>query len=440
MADIQKRVGKRGTTYRVRYRDHTGKLAYSESFERRKDAADFRDALSQTRAAAKRSAGLTAETVGEAIDHWLDVVGRIGRHGREPVERKTLTSYKSHAKILRILKVPQGAAGAIRLADLHGPTCQAVRAALLTAHGRAYAGKIWRSFRSALAQAVESGLLTADPSARMMIVSASRFGGDDRVEIPTVAQMQAILATAQACRQWSTGQRSDGNVRAAWRRYHRLILLAVFSGLRPSELRGLSWRQVELDAGKIEVTQRADEYGVIGAVKTANALRTVYLPVTVIEELKVWRRECPISPAHLVFPSAQGNPLPLGNIHRRAWEPLLERAEVVDAAGEPAFAFYACRHFYASALIAQKVGEGLTREAAALAIAEAMGHSSPAFTMQVYGHLFPKDESVRRAQAAALEATLLGPSPEPVAPAVGAADVPSVSQRDKRISYIKAVP
>src|SRR3546814_12025080 len=77
--------------------------------------------------------------------------------------------------------------------------------------------------------------------------------------------MQAILRTAAECRQWSTGQRSDGNVRAAWRRYHRLILLAVFSGLRPSEQRGLAWPQVDLDAGKVSVVQRADQYGVIGA-------------------------------------------------------------------------------------------------------------------------------------------------------------------------------
>src|SRR3546814_20853920 len=87
--------------------------------------------------------------------------------------------------------------------------------------------------------------------------------------------MQAILRTAAECRQWSTGQRSDCNVRAAWRRYHRLILLAVFSGLRPSEQRGLAWPQVDLDAGKVSVVQRADQYGVIGAVKTANAVRDV---------------------------------------------------------------------------------------------------------------------------------------------------------------------
>lgn len=415
MADIQKIVGKTGITYRVRYRDHDDRER-KKSFKRRRDAADFVEGLKETRAAGKRAAGLTAETVGEAIDHWVDVCARIGRHGREPVEPATLRTYRTHAAHLKALGLPGGPGGggqqlgAVRLEDLAGPTCQAVRAGLLTAHGRRNAKKVFTSFRSALAQAVESGLLAADPAAGMRIVTASRFGSDTQVEIPAPQQMQKILAVAAESRRWSTGQRSDGNVRAAWRRYYPLILVAVFGGLRPSEQRGLAWSQVDLDAGRLEVTQRADERGIIGAVKTKNARRTIFLPRTVTVELRAWRQHCPVSPGHLVFPSAKGSPMSLANIHQRAWQPLLERAGVVDAEGEAAFSYYACRHFYASALIAQRAAEGMSREAIALAIAEAMGHASPAFTMSVYGHLFPRSEETRRAQAEALEAALLGPS------------------------------
>src|SRR3546814_5167657 len=106
MADIQKREGKRGTRYRVRYRDHDGETAYSPWLERRSEAAAFRDSLSTTRAAARRSAGLTAETVGEALDHWIDVCAKVGRHGREPVERKTLTSYQRDRKSTRLNSSP----------------------------------------------------------------------------------------------------------------------------------------------------------------------------------------------------------------------------------------------------------------------------------------------------------------------------------------------
>src|SRR3546814_15244334 len=72
----------------------------------RREAAAFRDSLSTTRAAARRSAGLTAETVGEALDHWIDVCAKVGRHGREPVERKTLTSYQRDRKSTRLNSSP----------------------------------------------------------------------------------------------------------------------------------------------------------------------------------------------------------------------------------------------------------------------------------------------------------------------------------------------
>src|SRR3546814_3438578 len=66
----------------------------------------------------------------------FDVCAKVGRHGREPVERKTLTSYQSHVKILKPLALPQGRLGLLKLGDLSGPACQAVRAALLTVYSR----------------------------------------------------------------------------------------------------------------------------------------------------------------------------------------------------------------------------------------------------------------------------------------------------------------
>src|SRR3546814_742114 len=119
--------------------------------------------------------------------------------------------------------------------------------------------------------------------------------------------------------------------------------------------------------------------------------------------------------------------------------PLLERAGIVDAEDVPLFTYYATRHFYASALIAQHVQEGMSREAMALAIRDAMGHATVTFTLQVYGHLFPKDDAAGKAQAAALEATLLGPAAAAIVDDGKPDDVQGLSQRDKKISYIKAV-
>ena len=40
-----------------------------------------------------------------------------------------------------------------------------------------------------------------------------------------------------------------------------LILTALFTGLRTSELRGLTWAAIDLKAGELTVSQRLDRFG-----------------------------------------------------------------------------------------------------------------------------------------------------------------------------------
>jgi integrase len=48
-------------------------------------------------------------------------------------------------------------------------------------------------------------------------------------------------------------------------RWRPLLLTAIFTGLRSSELRGLRWEDVDLKTGELHVRQRADRYNVIGS-------------------------------------------------------------------------------------------------------------------------------------------------------------------------------
>ncbi len=59
------------------------------------------------------------------------------------------------------------------------------------------------------------------------------------VDIPLPSEVKAIVAAL------------DGH-------YRDLILTALFTGLRASELRGLDWRNVDLDARVLHVRERAD--------------------------------------------------------------------------------------------------------------------------------------------------------------------------------------
>ena len=81
----------------------------------------------------------------------------------------------------------------------------------------------------------------------------------EEVEIPSKAQLQAIVAAAKA--------HPDPLA-------HPYIATALATGLRPSELRGLRWADVQLKGRnpQIKVHRRADEFGQIGSLKTKAAI------------------------------------------------------------------------------------------------------------------------------------------------------------------------
>ena len=67
------------------------------------------------------------------------------------------------------------------------------------------------------------------------------------VDVPTKDEIRAILTHA----------------RGRWR---PLLVTAIFTGLRASELRGLRWSDVDLDRAELTVRQRADRWGAIGSL------------------------------------------------------------------------------------------------------------------------------------------------------------------------------
>ena len=71
------------------------------------------------------------------------------------------------------------------------------------------------------------------------------------------------------------------------------IVTAIFTGMRLSELRGLKWSDVDLDAGVIHVRQRADRWGKIGPTKSKAGMRDIPLAPIVVNTLKQWKLEEP---------------------------------------------------------------------------------------------------------------------------------------------------
>src|SRR5262249_38258330 len=166
-----------------------------------------------------------------------------------------------------------------------------------------------------------------------------------------------------------------------------LILTAIFTGLRASELRGLRWVDVDLKKAVLHVTQRADKFNTIGKPKSASGNRDVPLPPHLLNTLRAWKLQCPRGELGLAFPTRSGTIHSLANIVQRGFMPAQMAAGVVKGGTAKYPGLHALRHFYASWCINRVEDGGLGLPAKV--VQHRLGHSSIAITSDVYGHLFP---------------------------------------------------
>lgn len=377
------------------YRDGEGKRRFKQ-FTKKKDADEF---LLTARGEVRHGVHVAESesvTVKKASELWLDAVDARG------LERTTANQYRQHVDLHIVPFI-----GATKLSRLN---IAAVRAFedKLREEGRspAMVRKVLVSLGSLLSDAQERGLVVRnavrEKSSARTKGSATRIEKRQKgklrvgVDIPTTAEIRSIVPALEG-------------------RWRPLFLVAIFAGLRASELRGLSWDDVDLKKGEIHVRQRADRFNEIGAPKSEAGERTVPVPPIVIDELKDWQHICPKGKLNLCFPTGAGSIEGLANIRRRGWMPAQERAGVTvatdkkDEHGNPVMVakypgLHSTRHFFASWLINRKEDGGLGLP---LKMVQArMGHATISITADVYGHLFPSDNDAD--ELAKAQATLLG--------------------------------
>ncbi|WP_208249052.1 site-specific integrase [Rhizobium sp. T1470] len=389
MADIRKRTGSKGTTYQVRYASKSTKTGYAyASFRTLKEARTFNENLGGLQHATGGKV-----TVSEAVQKWLDICEKVGRDGREVIEYTTLLGYEHRAVAMKAYSWDK------YLHELTPTDLIKFRTWLIENYSRDYARRTLSSFHSVLIEMKHQGLITHDPAAGITVRNDGRYEEDSReVQIPTDDEMRALLVAAD-----KMGDASEYYAKV-WRRYRPLIYLAVFTGMRPSEYRGLAWSNVFPD--RIKVRQRADLFNTVGPVKSKAGRRDLFIPKAVFEMLQEWKKKCPASPLGLVFPTSTGKPMALNNLTRRCWEPLLEAAKLMDpdpdskdGAMRPRYTPYALRHYFASKLIEK--GTDLKF------IQTAMGHADIQLTLNTYGHLIRGKDDAHKERAEAFAAELM---------------------------------
>jgi integrase len=182
-------------------------------------------------------------------------------------------------------------------------------------------------------------------------------------------------------------------------RYGPLMRVAAVTGLRRSELCGLRWADVDLDAALATVRQSAQLVGgriVVGEVKTTRSRRRLDLDAGTVAVLRAHRRAQAAerlmvgagwSDHGLVFAAPDGRPLNPDTITQ--WF-----VRTVRRSGLPRLRLHDLRHTHATHLLAAGVGIKI--------VSERLGHASVAFTLDVYGHVMPGQQASAAAAAAAL--------------------------------------
>lgn len=289
-------------------------------------------------------------TVGQWLDIWLkDYTGRL-KPSTVSVYRNSLNN---HVK---------PALGAVRLADLHPHTVQSFINGL-TGLSVSSVHVIYKTLHTALQRAVELDYIPRNPADRCVLPKAEQKEIKPLDDEQTAALLGAAKGTPM----------------------EQLITVALFTGLRISELLGLTWDVIDFARGTFTVNKQLTQpkyrkHGLFQSPKSGKP-RTITPAPAVMAALRRQRlvqSEMRLkafvlwdNPVGLVFTNASGGPLVLGGVEK-------DFKTLCASAGLEGVRFHDMRHTYAVNAI--RAGDDIKT------VQSNMGHATAAFTLDRYGH------------------------------------------------------
>lgn len=252
--------------------------------------------------------------------------------------------------------------------------------------GNSGARRAFRMVRSALAEAVEHGVVEFNPFAR--VANFSEVKAD--LAAPTPAEAHKLM----------TGRplRSD--------RHRLALMLPIGLGLRPGETCALRWRDIDFEAGTATISAQIDSTSRPlrrVPLKTDESRRTITIPADLLATLRA-AHAAAADAAHKfgveldelpILPARDGR----GWYDPNAYSLLCARA-LADAGLEGRA--HALRHTHATALISAGVSPSMVQRR--------LGHSDIKMTLGTYAHALPVDDA-RAAEV--INGVLAGPPRAP---------------------------
>ena len=363
---IRKRLLPSGAVrWQIDYKDSNSKRR-SKQFQFEREAKDYQITVQSELRLGVHIPDSASATIEQAAEYWLT------RCGNRKLEAGTLRNYQHHvsAHILPMI-------GKMKLSRLTRPTVEAFKDKLLKTKSWYTVERVLISLGALIDEAMRRGLIGQNV-AKGVKVDRPGSRHDKELRMPTKDELRRIIAgTAEA---WPANK--------PWR---AITILAIFTGMRSSEIRGLTWDNVDFGRKIVRIRQRADFQNTMGSPKTKAGRRDIPMSDHVSNALKQWKLAGPKSDLGLVFANADISHI-RGNIIRGRFTALLRTLEI------PHYRFNDLRHSAAALMIEQ----GMSPKK----IQQIMGHSSIQMTYDLYGYLFEARED-DAAAFAQIEARLL---------------------------------
>lgn len=184
-------------------------------------------------------------------------------------------------------------------------------------------------------------------------------------------------------------------------RLYPLYHLAATTGLRRGEVLGARWRDLDLENGRLAVSQTVisvDYHIKFSTPKTARGRRSVAIDTETVRVLREHRKRQLeerlalggyAEDLGLVFCAFDGRPIHPSNLSK--WF-----AKLVARAGVPRIRFHDLRHTHATLALAAGIHPKV--------VSERLGHSSVSITLDTYSHAIPAMEAEAAERVAAIVA------------------------------------
>lgn len=330
-------------------------------------------------------------TLEKWIAEWLDV------YVKPPVlKQKTYENYRDRlAYLLPLL-------GKRRLNTITTKELQDVFKKLYAEGGAKKQGlaahsvnRIRSYLKSALNDAIDNGLLTKNPANGTKPLKEAKAD----IVVMTETEVRRFLEIAKSGSYITFGVNNPNylkhNIGTQYlqRNYYNFVNLALATGMRCGELRGLSWKCVDFNAGTIRVEEQIvttnDYADMFDDPKTYHSVRTIVVDKTVLNELqefKEYQKDYAVIlgdkflNAHdLIFTNTFGKPVCYSNFRKRYFFKMLGAAGISSK-----YTIHCMRHTHATLLL--KAGVNVS------VVSKRLGHSSTSVTLNIYAHVLNEME------------------------------------------------